>query len=193
MKVSFEDQRISFPCRGISTKRLLILVVAILSLAHQVSSQVPKRYDVGGPVKSLCQEMARLTDVNGETVEGPRVLIQTATYDNHGNTTERVVNNPYGTLKWKARWIAQSTYDSHGRETERVSYNDNGEVSSRTVWMYETDGNLKKSITYGAAGEIRFYDTFKYDDKGRKIRADYFYGNGSSRGNDVLYMIRLGI
>lgn len=162
-----------------------LLVIAILSLAHQVSSQVPKRYDVVGPVKSLRQETARLTDVNGETVEGPRVLIQTATYDNHGNTIERMVNNRDGTLKWKAKWNIRKTFDSQGRETERVSYNDSGEVTSRTVWLYELNGNLTKSITYGAAGEISFSDTFEYDENGHKIRADYLNGDGSRRGNDV--------
>jgi hypothetical protein len=192
VKVSFEDSRLSLAWRGISMMRLLILVVVILSLAAQVRSQVPKRYDVVGPAKSLRQETAKLTTLNGETVEGPRVLIETATYDSHGHATERVVNNPDGTLKWKAKWIARSIYDSEDRETERVSYNDQGEVASRTVWVYDTNGNLNKSITYGAAGEIRFYDSFKYDDNRRKIRADYLYGDGSPRGYDVFAYDTLG-
>jgi len=161
------------------------LAAAIVSMAHQVSAQVPKRYDVVGPVRLLRQETAKLMEVGGETVEGPRVLIMTATYDNHGNTTERVVNNPDGTLKWKVIWSGRSTYDAHGHETERVSYNDSGEVTNRTVWIYETNGNLNKVITYGAAGEITFYDTFEYDENDHKIRADYFNSNGSTRGNDV--------
>ena len=166
-------------------KNLLILAAAIFSLAHQVGAQVPKRYEVVGPVRSLRQETAKLMDVGGETVEGPRVLIATATYDKHGNTTERVMNNPDGTLKWKASWIGRSKYDSQGHETERVSYNDSGEVTTRTIWIYETNGNLSKSITYGAAGEIRFYDTFEYDESDHKIRADYLNADGSTRGNDV--------
>jgi hypothetical protein len=95
------------------------------------------------------------------------------------------VNNPDGTLKWKAIWSGRSTYDTHGHETERVSYNDSGEVTNRTVWIYETNGNLNKVITYGAAAEITFYDTFEYDENGHKIRTDYFNSNGSTRGNDL--------
>ncbi len=166
-------------------KRLLIFGLATLSLAHHVKAQVPKRYEVVGPVRSFRQETAKLKELKGEIVEGPRVLIQTATFNNHGDAIERLVNNSDGSLKWKARWIARSTYDSQGRETERVSYDDNGKVTTRTVWVYESNGNLTKSITYGEAGEVKFCDTFEYDKNGHKIRADYMNGDGSTRGSDL--------
>jgi hypothetical protein len=167
-----------------SIKKLLTLTTAVLALANEISAQVPRRYEVIGPVRSLRQETAKLTDIGGETIEGPRVLIQTATFDNRGRMTEQVMNNPDGTLKWQLNWTVRSTYDTNGREMERVSYNDSGEVTSRTVWVYQANGNLTKSITYGAAGEIRFYDTFEYDESGHKIRANYFNADGSTRGND---------
>ena len=168
-----------------SIRKLLILTTAVLASASEISAQVPKRYEVMGPVRSLRQETAKLTEIGGDNIEGPRVLIQTATFDNHGKMTEQLMNNPDGTLKWKAKWTVRSTYDTNGREMERVSYNDSDEVTSRTVWVYQTNGNLIKSITHGASGEIRFYDTFKYDENGHKIRADYFSADGSTRGNDV--------
>jgi hypothetical protein len=166
-------------------KPLLILGFTIVALAHQVVGQVPKRYDVVGPVASFRQETAKLKEVNGEIVEGPRVLIQTATFNDHGDATERLVYNSDGSLKWKGKWIARSTYDSQGRETERTSYNDNGEVTSRTVWVYEVNGNLTKSVTYGDTGEIKFYNNFEYDKNGHRIRADYMNGDGTTRGSDL--------
>lgn len=150
-------------------KKLLILATAVLVLANEISAQVPKRFDVVGPVRSLRQETAKLREIGGEVIEGPRVLIQTATFDNHGRMTEQVMNNPDGTLKWQLNWIVRSTYDASGREIERVSCNDSGEAFSRTVWVYQTNGNLTKSITYGAAGEIRFYETFEYDDSATRF------------------------
>ena len=164
---------------------LLILTAAILCLANQASAQVPKRYDVVGPVRSFRQETASLTVVGGEAVEGPRVLIQTATYDNRGKITEQVMNNPNGTLKWKASWNERSTHDARGREIERVSCNTSGEVTSRTVFVSNNNGSLSESVTYGAAGEITFHDTFEYDENGKKIRADYLNPDGSTRAYDV--------
>lgn len=166
-------------------RKLLLLAAAILSLVHQLSAQVPKRYDVVGPVRSFRQETAKVTEVDGKTAEGQRMLIQTATYDDQGNMTDQVMNNPDGTLKWKLSWIGQSTYDVDGRETERVSCNASGEVTSRTVFIYDGNGNRTKVIYYGAGDEITFYDTFEYDGNSHKIRADYFNSNGSTRGNDV--------
>jgi YD repeat-containing protein len=166
-------------------KKLLILIAAILSLAHHGSGQVPKRYEVFGPVKSFLQETAKLTEVDGKTVEGPRVLVQTATFDKHEKVTERAVYNPDGTVKWKDNWFGESTYDTNGREAERVSRDAAGEVTSRTVFRYDSNGNQTKSITYGAGGEITFYDTFEYDKNGHKILANYFNTDGSTRNKDV--------
>jgi len=165
---------------------LLMLTTAILCLANQVSAQVPKRYDVVGPVRSLLQETAKLTEVGEQITEGPRVVIQTATFGTHGRMTDQVMNNPDGTLKWKASWNQRSTYDARGRETERVSFNASDEVTSRTVFVYNNDGNVTKSVTYGADGEITsFQDTFEYDENGKKIRADYFNADGLTREYDI--------
>ena len=168
-----------------SIKKLLLLTTAVLILANEIIAQVPKRYEVIGPVRSLRQETAKLTDIGGETIEGPRVVIQTATFDDHGRMTEQIMNNPDGTRKWQSTWNVRSTYDTNGREIERESYNDRGDVTSRTVWVYQTNGILTKSITYGTAGEIKFYTTFEYDESGHKIRADYFDAARSTQSNDV--------
>jgi YD repeat-containing protein len=72
----------------------------------------------------------------------------TATYDIHGHTPERVVNNPDGTLKWRVSWAGRSMLDAQGRETERVTFNTNGEVTRRTAYQYDSNGNVTKVITY---------------------------------------------
>jgi hypothetical protein len=168
-----------------SIKKLLILTSALLVLANEISAQVPKRYEVIGPISSLREETARLTQIGNETIESPRVVVSTVTYDEYGNTTERVVNHPDGTLHWKVIWIGRSMHDSHGRETERVSCNASDEVTSRTVFIYDSSGNQTKVITYNASQEITSYSTFEYDGKGQKIRADHFNADGSTRASDV--------
>jgi hypothetical protein len=165
-------------------RKLLILTAAILSLGPQVRAQVPQRYDVLGPVKSFRQETAKVTEVGKEAIEGPRVLIQTATFDDHGNTLERVMNNPDGTLKWKVSWVGRATYDANGRETERITLNEKGVESRRTVSLYDGDGNLNRSLTYDS-GRLVFDDIFEYDQQGHKIRADYFNADRSRRGTDL--------
>ncbi|PWT92613.1 MAG: hypothetical protein C5B55_05995 [Blastocatellia bacterium] len=56
--------------RQVPVKRLLTLLITIVALAGQARAQVPKRYDVVGPVKTFRQETAKLNEVNGATVEG---------------------------------------------------------------------------------------------------------------------------
>lgn len=163
----------------------IILAALILAAALHLSAQNPKRYEVVGPVRSFRQETAKLTEVDGKTAEGPRVLIQTVTFDDHGNPIDQVMNNPDGTLKWMTTWNGQVHYDRQGRETERVTFDTKGEITHRTVSIYDANGNMIKAVTYGAVREINFYDTFQYDGNGHKIRADYFTADGSTRGNDV--------
>jgi hypothetical protein len=165
-------------------RKLLILTAAILSLGPQVRAQVPQRYDVLGPVKSFLQETAKLTDVGGEAIEGPRVLIQTAVFDDHGNTVERIMNNPDGTLKWRVSWTGRATYDANGRETERITVNEKGVETKRTVSLYDGEGNLNRSLTYDS-GRLVFDDTFEYDQQGHKIRADYFNADRSRRDTEL--------
>lgn len=167
-----------------SMKKLLILSAAILSLANYVSAQVPKRHELVGAVRSLHSETAKLTEVGGENVEGPRVLIESVSYDDHRNVTEQVVNNRDGTLRWKITWNGGSTYDADGHELERVTNNASAEVISRTVSVYDGNGNRVKSITYGAAGEITSHSTFEYEN-GLKIRADHFKSSDSTRATEL--------
>jgi hypothetical protein len=165
-------------------RKLLVLTAAILSLGPQVRAQVPQRYDVLGRVKSFRQETAKLTEVDGEPTEGPRVLIQTATFDDHGNTLERIMNNPDGTLKWKVSWVGRATYDANGRETERITLNEEGVEAKRTVSLYDSDGNLNRSLTYDS-GRLVFDNIFAYDQQGHKIRADHFNADKSWRSTDL--------
>jgi protein TonB len=117
---------------------------------------------LAGPVRRVKTETAKITAKNGRPVEGPRVLLETATYDVKGAK----IDNAYflaaagGTLTGKEVY----KYDDKGNIVEMTMHNDDGSLLSKETYTYEFDafGNWTKMITSVAmieGGKMTFEPT----------------------------------
>ena len=99
-----------------------------------------------GPVRRVKTETAKITVKNGKPQEGPRVLLETTTYDNKGTK----VDNAYflaagGSLTGKEVY----KYDDKGNIVEMTLTNEDGTLQSKELYIYEFDavGNWTKMTT----------------------------------------------
>jgi hypothetical protein len=99
-----------------------------------------------GPVRRVKTETAKLTVKNGKPLEGPRVLLETTTYDNKGAK----VDNAYflaagGSLTGKEVY----KYDDKGNIVEMTLTNEDGTLQAKELYTYEFDavGNWTKMTT----------------------------------------------
>ena len=134
---------------------------------HRLSHALPNASDreqdgLAGPVRRVKTETAKITAKNAKPFEGPRVLLETATYDIKGNK----IDNAYflsaagGTLTGKEVY----KYDDKGNIVEMTVRNDDGSLLSRETYSYEFDafGNWTKMITSVAVmegGKLSFEPT----------------------------------
>lgn len=108
---------------------------------------------LAGPVRRVKTETAKITAKNAKPVEGPRVVLETATYDIKGNK----IDNAYflaasgGTLTGKEVY----KYDDKGNIVEMTLHNEDGSLLSKETYSYEFDafGNWTKMITSVAVVE----------------------------------------
>ncbi|HEY0078383.1 MAG TPA: TonB family protein [Pyrinomonadaceae bacterium] len=105
-----------------------------------------------GPVRRVRTETTKLNSKEGKLTEGPRVVLETATYDIKGNKTD----NAYflaagGTLTGKEVY----KYDERGNIIEMTLFNTDGSLLSKETYTYEFDavGNWTKMTTSVAVVE----------------------------------------
>lgn len=116
---------------------------------------------LAGPVRRVKTETAKITNKGGQVVEGPRVVLETATYDIKGTK----IDNAYfltagGTITGKETY----KYDDKGNITEMVLNNLDGSLLSKEIYSYEFDalGNWTKMTTSVAViegGKLSFEPT----------------------------------
>jgi tetratricopeptide (TPR) repeat protein/CHASE2 domain-containing sensor protein len=101
---------------------------------------------LSGPVRGVKIETAKIAVKNGKPVEGPRTMLETATYDQKGNR----VDNAYfreagGTLTGREVY----KYDDRGNIVEMTLHNADGSLLAKEVYSYEFDavGNWVKMTT----------------------------------------------
>ncbi len=114
-----------------------------------------------GAVRRVRTELTRLSNSSGQSVEGRRVLLETAAYDLRGRRIGHALypldDNPViGQEEYK--------YDDKGNITEKVLRDEGGSVISTEVYTYEFDqvGNWTKMTTAVAvveAGQISYEPT----------------------------------
>ena len=114
-----------------------------------------------GPVRRVRTETAKLTFKEGKPVEGPRVVLETATYDIKGSK----IDNAYflvagGSLTGREVY----KYDNRGNIIEMTLHNADGSVLSKESYAYELDavGNWTKMTTSVAViegGKLTFEPT----------------------------------
>jgi TonB family protein len=114
-----------------------------------------------GPVRRVRTETAKLAVKGGKVVEGPRVLLETATYDLKGN---KIDNAYYSVESSNLTGREVYKYDDRGNITEMTLYNSDGTILSKEVYSYEFDavGNWVKMTTSVAViegGKITYEPT----------------------------------
>jgi len=143
--------------------RLSLVLLPVLLLcqtaAHAGAGSSEREQDgLAGPVRRVKTETAKITVKGGHPVEGPRVVLETTTYDQKGNR----VDNAYflaagGSLTGKEVY----KYDERGNIVEMTLHGSDGSLIAKEVYTYEFDavGNWVKMTTAVAViegGKITF-------------------------------------
>src|ERR1041384_5018826 len=124
-----------------------LLLMMTCAVAHADATDTDRARDgLNGPVRRVRTETAKVLVKDGKIVEGPRVLLETATYDMKGAK----IDNAYylaagGALTGREVY----KYDDKGNIVEMTLYNADGSVMSKEVYQYEFDamGNWTKMVT----------------------------------------------
>ncbi|HVF50915.1 MAG TPA: energy transducer TonB [Pyrinomonadaceae bacterium] len=135
--------------------------LASASLRSATTATDKEQDGLAGPVRRIRTETAKLMSKEGKLVEGPRQVLETATYDIKGNK----IDNAYflaagGSLTGKEVY----KYDDKGNITEMTLQNSDGTLLSKEVYTYEFDsmGNWTKMTTSVAVlegGKITYEPT----------------------------------
>jgi hypothetical protein len=157
---------------------LIVFVFAPLCSAQQPEMRWFGASKVSGPVRSIRVEKADFVSRNGELVEGPRILLQTATYNEDGTRVEIASYQPDGLVAVHTI----ETYDPDGRRLEKITLDSpRGAPANRMTWSYDDskrmigftirrpDGSVVGKTTYTYAGNLRFQHTENYDRNGLVI------------------------
>ena len=166
------------------TLSLLLLTTLTPLLAQQKLIRRPGTSGVFGPARTVTMEQAKFSKINGELVEGPRVLqavtnfsedglsvksshydpsngvlLNTAdqTYDEGGRLLEARYYDPSGKLT--SRIV--HTYDSQHRLSEVTSFRSDGALTSRTVYQHSAAENTSETTMYDRDGLVTGHSTHK--------------------------------
>lgn len=144
--------------RGTGLKTLRLLTARI---SHSLTADDREQDGLVGPVRRVKTETAKISPKNGKPVEGPRAVLETATYDIKGGK----VDNAYflsagGSLTGKEVY----KYDDKGNIVEMTLHDSDGTLLTKEVYSYEFDamGNWTKMITSVAViegGKMNFEPT----------------------------------
>ena len=125
---------------------LLILLTACAAVFADGTETDRDRDGLAGPVRRVRTETAKVLVREGKIVEGPRVVLETATYDMKGAK----IDNAYflaagGALTGKEVY----KYDDKGNIIEMTLFNADGSIMTRENYQYEFDamGNWTKMVT----------------------------------------------
>ncbi len=140
---------------------LLILALTCGAALADGTETDRDRDGLSGPVRRIRTETAKVLVREGKIVEGPRVVLETATYDMKGVK----IDNAYflaagGSLTGKEVY----KYDDKGNIVEMTLFNADGSIMTRENYQYEFDamGNWTKMVTSVAVidnGHLTFEPT----------------------------------
>ena len=125
---------------------LLVLLTTCAAVFADGTETDRDRDGLTGPVRRVRTETAKVIVKEGKIVEGPRVVLETATYDMKGAK----IDNAYflaagGALTGKEVY----KYDDKGNIIEMTLFNADGSILTRENYQYEFDamGNWTKMVT----------------------------------------------
>lgn len=136
---------------------LFVLFATGSLLGQQPHTRRPGPYLIYGPVHTFRDEHATITERNGQLVEGPRVLVQTFTYNEDGTKQERVSYLPDGSIEHKI----VDRYEPDGRLIESANFDGSDHLLTRTVNTYDNQKELIEQVDYRADGSIMNRTTFR--------------------------------
>lgn len=164
---------------------LTILLGAMVSLiANGQTRSDLEQAGLRGPVQTVAIEVAEFTVSDGKNIEGPRVPVQTVSYDERGNRTKRVDFNRDGSV---AQTIVYN-YDADGRSTGYEEHTPGLETARKHIYVLDQNG---KRVEYkimqptGSAGDERY--VYKYDASGNRIAEDLFHKTSLVSRNENAY------
>jgi hypothetical protein len=137
-----------------------------------------------GPVQTVTTEVAEFSSKDGKDVEGPRMPVQTVTYDARGNRLKRVDFNRDGSV---AQTIVY-TYDSEGRSTGYEDYTPGLNTPRKHVYVLNQNGcraEYKMIQPTGSAADEKYL--YKYDSKGNKIGEELYHKTTLVSRNENAY------
>ena len=159
--------------------RILIVVVAVM-LCGSVSAQDR----LFGSVESVKTEVAEFTIRDGKNVEGPRIPVQTVTYDARGNRLKCVDFNRDGSM---AQTLVY-TYDAEGRRIGYEDYTPGLSAARKHLYVLDAKGNrveYKIIQPTGAAADEKYL--YKYDANGNRIAEELYHKTSLISRNENAY------
>lgn len=133
----------------------------VLASGSAVSDSERARDGLNGPVRRVRTELAKLSSKSGNTAEGQRTVLETASYDIKGNKLENAYYPVAGeTLTGREVY----KYDERGNISEMTLHGPDGSLISKETYTYEFDfvGNWTKMTTSVAViegGKVNFEPT----------------------------------
>lgn len=167
-------------------KRLVIVILAVVFCAS-VNAQTKSDSEqdrLVGSVQSVKTELAEFADKDGKNVEGPRMPVQTVSYDARGNRVKHVDFNRDGS-------VAQTlvyTYDAEGRRIGYEDYIPGLSTARKHVYVLDAKGNrveYKIIQPTGAAADEKYL--YKYDVNGNKIAEELYHKTSLISRNENAY------
>ena len=164
--------------------KLISIVLCVGALFVVAANAQSEKESLAGAVQTVTVEVAEFTAKDGKSVEGPRIPVQTVSYDARGHRTKRVDFNRDGSV---AQTIVYN-YDAEGRST---GYEDSMPgLSAARKHVYVLDQNGKR-VEYkivqpsGSAGDERY--VYKYDAAGNLIAEDLYHKTSVISRNENAY------
>ena len=157
--------------------RIILFIVVLWSVTN-----AQERFS--GPVESVQTELTEFAIKDGKNVEGPRIPVQTVSYDARGNRTKRVDFNRDGSV---AQTIVYN-YDAEGRSTGYEDSMPGLSAARKHVYVLDLNG---KRVEYkivqpsGSAADERY--VYKYDAKGNMIAEDLYHKTSVISRNENAY------
>jgi hypothetical protein len=152
-----------------------LLISAVLPCtAQQKEKRRPDQPLIYGPVHTIRDESATVTMKNGEPVEGPRTLVQIATYSEDGTQQEHILYFD-GSVVTKI----VDVYDTDGKILETTRFNGKGDMQLREVSHYDDQKKLIELIRYWPDGLVTSRLKFVYNGNQRITESVNYKRDGS--------------
>jgi antitoxin component YwqK of YwqJK toxin-antitoxin module len=158
-------------------KKLLgMMLFSLLSIqVMNAQARVEREIDgLRGAVKSARIERTEISQIEGRSVEKPRVLESLITYDEKGNKIEELRYDYKGSLAEKMVF----SRDDKGRQV-KISYKPDGKMESKWVFTFDDKGKLTGGTAYNPDGTVKLKMERIFDASGRLIEASMHNPDGS--------------